>query len=272
MCTLPLSCTHQLLIDGLLQQTSLFKLGDSANQRYSILVGCLVGAHCALCPLDALTLWCWYNCVGTSGIFFTQKEVQINKWRQANTMWIKHLSSSLPNGCIKVQTLSLSLWSRSEEQFGSAASIWRNMRMSIWAWITRPRQQLFRVQLAYYSCGGEKTDFQLTLRRQSVQCSSEGLRRACLHLDGACDRIHAQPLWWSLCETEAKFLWVGSTISCCHDLNFVLGWFFFVSLLHRVGWQNDLMLWLLSVGKPLPSSALEWRRANFALVSKCTGD
>lgn len=208
----------------------------------------LLDAWSGLTVLSALfTLWCWYNCVGTSGIFFTQKEVQINKWTQANTMWIKHLSSSLPNGCIKVQTLSLSLWSRSEEQFGSAASIWRNMRMSIWASITRPRQQLFRVQLAYYSCGGGKTDFQLTLRRQSVQCSSEGLRRACLHLDGACDRIHAQPLWWSLCETEAKFLWVGSTISCSHDLNFVLGWFVLfhccTELVGKMIWCCDFSLW-----------------------------
>lgn len=90
------------------------------------------------------------------------------------------------------------LWSCSEGWFGRGALIWRDMLISIWAWVTSPRQQLFRVQLACYSYGKKKQ------KKNNLRLWSKGGKESCV----------VQKVW-----EEHVFIWTcrvtGSMLTLC---------------------------------------------------------
>lgn len=169
----------------------------------SILLGCL--CLCSLCSLHSLQSGmpaCNIDTIVLAQLeYFFPKEVQhganiqVERHRRnVNKTFFSHpYQIAVPRfGHWAFHPRFHSLWPCSEGWFGRGALIWLDLLMSIWAGITRPRQQLFRVQLACYSYGKKKE------KKNSQLDPKEKKRAVLLRWFQRSTSSSGRRVWWDL--------------------------------------------------------------------------
>lgn len=168
----------------------------------SILLGCL--CLCSLCSLHSLQSGmpaCNIDTIVLAQLeYFFPKEVQhganiqVERHRRnVNKTFFSHpYQIAVPRfGHWAFHPRFHSLWLCSEGWFGRGALIWLDLLMSIWAGITRPRQQLFRVQLACYS-------YEKKRKKNSQLDPKEKKRAVLLRRFQRSTSSSGRSVWWDL--------------------------------------------------------------------------